>query len=175
MRLQKQRSAASLALPPAAKVVFKVSTRFAYGASCRALVGVLSALEKARAQNPQRAPAEATLYPLPPFHKPGRGTVAESNRSLTRVLKKAYERFPLGHVPQAAPERPDEPHGPLLARQRALQGGPLRGGRDPPGAVANKQITPSLQGGRTIRLPENERDEYLLRQRGGLENGDSRP
>src|SRR5918997_114920 len=100
-------------------------------------------------------------------------TMAESTRSHARVLKTDHERLPLRHVPQASGEGSGQPHGALLARQRALQRGPLWGGPRPAATGGREQagLLRGLQdaGSRPFRAAREPRSEkrFSEGQRGG--------
>src|SRR5215211_971647 len=165
LRCKNRRSAASLALPPAAKYVFRVSTRSlrrVLSCSCRGSINA----RKGSSAEPSASSRRSGSMSIIAFRRRLGGTLAESNRYLSCVLKKAYGSFPLGYVPQIARKGPEKPYGPLLARQRAFQRGMLRSGQGPPPARGREQagLLCRLQdaGPRTLRASRRRRGEEHL-------------
>src|ERR687893_2094281 len=131
-------SAASLALPPAAKNTRSVLTRSLRRARSCSTSGFTS--------SPKGATSGERASSL---SKRSASTDASFNRRRPFVLKRHVERPPRrryadgdpagGDVPQAAREEPGQPHDPLFSGHRAVQGGPLPGGPGAPSPGGGEQ------------------------------------
>src|SRR5215210_6856747 len=108
LRCRNRRSAASLALAPAAKYVFRVRTRSlrrVLSCSCRGAIRTRKGSSAEPSASSLRSRSVSIDYLS---SRREEDTGAESNRSSTRVLKRVNERLPLGYVPQATREGPEE-------------------------------------------------------------------
>src|SRR5215204_699140 len=116
LRCRNRRSAASLALAPAAKYIFRVRTRSlrrVLSCSCRGSIRP----RKGSSAGPSASSRRSRSVSIDHLSRRWEEGTAESNRSPARVLKRVYERLPLGYVPQVTRKGPEKPYGPLLARQ----------------------------------------------------------